>query len=196
MRTFVLLQVLAAMLVASAQDTTALLHPDSVFTITEAEVQQVRAQANRLIAHEWKYDGACVEAKSSNFVSKVAKPVAKSKLKKKLEKGFKKLKFDKKKTRITLNEDGTFAMKIIGPEIKGRYEYIPEKEQITLRWHGVPLNARLKRDGKKIHLLFDMDKFLDLMKWLSGFSHSKTMQSLAFLSDNFDDVQVGFSFKK
>ena len=187
---------LAFMLMSSAQDTTALLHPDSVFTITDAEVLQVRAQANRLIADEWKYDGASVEAKGNNFVSKVAKPVAKSKLKKKLEKGFKKLKFDKKKTRITLNEDGTFAMKIIGPEIKGRYEYIPEKEQITMRWHGIPLNARLKRDGKKMHLLFDVEKFLSLMKWVSGFSHSKTMQSLAFLSENFDDVQVGFTFKK
>ena len=180
---------------ASAQDTTTLLHPDSVFTITDDEVQQVRTEANRLIAGEWKYDGACVEAKSSSLVAKVAKPIAKSKIKKKLEKAFKKIKLKKKETRLTLHEDGTFAMKIIGPEIKGKYEYVPEQEQLTLKWLGIKLNARLKHDGKKIHLLFDVDKFLTLMKFASGFSNSKTMQQVAFLSENFDDMQVGMTFK-
>ena len=144
----------------------------------------------------WKYDGASVEAKSSNVLSKVAKPVAKSKLKKKLNNAFKKIKINKKTTQITFRADGTYSLRLFGPEMSGKYEYDAVEGIVTLRWHGVPVKARVKRESNKLHLLFNTDRLLHLMELASGLSSNKTLQSLAFLAENYNDVEVGFCFKK
>ena len=61
----------------------------------------------------------------------------------------------------------------------------------------MPLSANLKRDGKnKLHLTFDTDKLLSLFKLLSSVSDNSTLKALAFLTDHYDDVMVGFELKK
>ena len=151
--------------------------------------------AQRGITGVWHYDGASVEAKGSTVLSKVAKPIAKSKLTKKLNQAYKKLKLSKKSTQLTLNADGTFAMRLVGPEIHGRYDYDVADGKLTLRWHGLPVTARVKRDSKHLHVLFDADRLLHVLQLASGLSSNKTLQSIALLAENYSDVQLGFSFK-
>ena len=151
--------------------------------------------AVRGIYGEWKYDGASVEAKGSNVLSQVAKPVAKSKMKKKLNDAFKKLKISKKSTQINFRTDGTFSLRLFGPEINGKYDYDAMENTVTLRCYGVSMKARVKRESNKLHLLFNTDRLLHLLELVSGLAHNKTLQSLAFLADNYNDVQVGFCFK-
>ena len=66
-----------------------------------------------------------------------------------------------------------------------------------MKWHGVPVTAKLKRDGKKkLHLTFDADKLLSLISLVSSFSDSSTVKALGTLIDNYDDVLIGFELKK
>ena len=180
----------------AAQDVThSLFSPDSVFTLTDEDIEQDRIEANRLIAGTWQYDKPSVQAQGTSFIGKLAKPLAQSKLKSKLGKAFKKLKINKRWDSLTLTEDGRWIMTIAGKGMSGDYSYSPTKGSITLKWHMMSITALVRRDGKNLHLYFDTDRLLTLMRLLSGLSSSDTLKALAFLSENYSDIKVGFQLK-
>lgn len=199
MRTLILHALLLAFILPlQAQDTTQtmpLLHPDSVFTLTADDIEADRRQANALLVGTWQYDKPSVQAQGSNLMSKLGQPIAKSKLKKKLDKAYKKLKLKQRWTSLTLTADGRWTMTVSGKSVSGKYSYSPSKGSLTLSWYGMPMTAQVQRDGKHLHLLFDTDRLLNLLRLLSGISHSETLKALAFLSENYRDVKVGFDLK-
>ena len=118
-------------------------------------------------------------------------------MKKKLKDAYKKIGLNKMRPQFAFNTDGTCAIKLLGASVKGTYNYNPSQEKITLKWHGIPLTARLKRDGKKkLHITFDADKLLSLFSLATKVSDSSTLKALSFLLDNYDDVMVGFELKQ
>ena len=132
-----------------------------------------------------------------NVLAGLGKPLAKSKLKKKLKEAYKKMGLTKIKPQFAFDPDGTCTIQILGRKVKGTYNYNPDLEKITMKWHGVPVTAKLKRDGKKkLHLTFDADKLLSLISLVSSFSDSSTVKALGTLIDNYDDVLIGFELKK
>ena len=173
------------------------LNPDEVFTITEDDIARETRQVNAMIKGEWTYNAPSVDVSGRSFLDGLGKPIAKSKLKKKLKNAYKKIGLYKVRPHFTFNEDGTCAISMLGASLKGTYNYNPDQEKITFKWHGVPLTARLKRDGKKkLQLTFDADKLLSLFSLLSKVSNNSALKALSFLMDHYDDVMVGFELKK
>ena len=173
------------------------LHPDDVFTMTEDDIANETRRINLTLQGDWKYNAPSVGVSGKNLLAGIAKPIAKGKLKKKLKNAYKKIGLDKARPQFVFNVDGTCSMKLMGASVKGTYNYNPTTEKITFKWHGVPMNASLKRDGKKkLQLTFDADKLLKLMSLLGRFSDSSTIKALSFLTDHYDDVMVGFELKK
>ena len=173
------------------------LHPDDVFTVTEADIARETMQINRALKGQWTYSGPSVDVSGKNVLAGIGKPIAKGKLKKKLKNAYKTLRLDKVKPQFSFDEDGTCAINLLGVNLKGTYNYNPRQEKVTFKWHGIPLTARLKRDGKKkLHLTFDTDKLLKLFSLASKVSDSSVLKALSFLMDNYDDVMVGFELKK
>ena len=173
------------------------LHPDQVFTITEDDIARETRQINGLIQGEWTYKAPSVDVSGRNLLAGIGKPIAKGKLKKKIKEAFKKIGLDKARPQFTFNVDGTCAIKLLGKSIKGTYNYNPDLDKLSIKWHGVPVNARLKRDGKKkLHITFDADKLLSLLSLASNFSDSSAIKALTMLMDNYEDVMVGFELKK
>lgn len=175
-------------------DTLSYFDPNEVFVVGDI-VEQQRLEACQLVAGTWLYDKPYVHADGATVVGKLGKPIAKSKIKKNLNKAYKKMKINKRLESLTLTEDGTWKMKVLGVSLEGSYVYDPEQEQLTMRWHGVPLNSHAHRDGKKLCIAFDMDRLLVVLHAISGIGHSKTLKSLSFLSENFRNVMVGFEMK-
>ena len=172
-------------------------HPDQVFTVTEADIEQETRQINKVLSGEWVYNGPSVDVSGKNVLSGLGKPIAKGKLKKKLKNAFKKIGLNKARPQFSFDEDGNCAIKLLGMSLKGTYNYNPSQEKITFKWHGVPLTARLKRSGKKkAHLTFDADKLLKLFSLASKVSDNSALKALSFLMDNYEDVMVGFELKK
>lgn len=172
-------------------------HPDEVFTITEEDIARETWQINSALSGEWKYNGPSVGVSGRNLLAGVAKPLAKSKLKKKLKNAFKKIGLDKARPAFSFNPDGTCTMNLLGANINGSYNYNPFQEKITFKWHGVPLTASLRKDGKKkLHLTFDADKLLSLISLVGRFSDNTAIKALRTLLDNYEDVMVGFELKK
>ena len=173
------------------------LHPDDVFTMTEDDIANETRRINLTLQGDWKYNAPSVGVSGKNLLAGIAKPIAKGKLKKKLKNAYKKIGLDKARPQFVFNVDGTCSMKLMGASVKGTYNYNPTTEKITFKWHGVPMNASLKRDGKKkLQLTFDADKLLSLMSLLGRFSDSSTIKALSTLLDNYEDVMLGFELKK
>lgn len=173
------------------------LHPDDVFTMTEDDIANETRRINLTLQGDWKYNAPSVGVSGKNLLAGIAKPIAKGKLKKKLKNAYKKIGLDKARPQFVFNVDGTCSMKLMGASVKGTYNYNPTTDKITFKWHGVPMNASLKRDGKKkLQLTFDADKLLSLMSLLGRFSDSSTIKALSTLLDNYEDVMVGFELKK
>ena len=192
---------LLAMSFASCKTSTAAsgeqLRPDQVFTITDDDIARETLQINSLLKGEWTYSGPSVDVSGKNLLAGMGKPIAKGKLKKKLKNAYKKIGLNKVKPQFSFNEDGTCAIKLLGASMKGTYNYNPGQEKITFKWHGIPLTAKLKRDGKKkVQITFDADKLLKLFSLASKVSDSSTLKALSFLMDYYEDVMGGFELKK
>lgn len=173
------------------------LHPNDVFTVTEEDIARETLQINNTISGQWTYSAPSVDVSGKNLLAGMGKPIAKGKLKKKLKNAYKKIGLDKARPQFTFNEDGSCAIKLLGVSMKGSYNYNPSDEKITLKWRGIPMTARLKRDGKKkLHLTFDADKLLSLLSLASKVSDNSALKALSFLLDNYQDVMVGFEMKK
>ena len=189
--------VLAFALHAGAQDVDTIAYFDPAQVMVEevdsAELQ--RLAACEMVAGEWQYSKPYVHADGSSFIGKLGKPIAKSKLKKGLGKAFKKLKINKRWDSLSLTPDGQWVMRIAGVPLKGKYDYDPTQEQLTLRWTGIPLRSHTHRDGKKLYIAFDTDRLLVVLHLISGMSHSETLKALSFLSKNYRNVMVGFEMK-
>lgn len=173
------------------------MNPDEVFTITEDDIAREIRQINSLIKGEWTYKGPSVDVSGKNVLAGIGKPIAKSKLKKKLKEAFTKIGLNKARPQFIFNEDGSCAISLLGKKLNGTYNYNPDQDKIYIKWHGLPITARLKRDGKKkLHITFDTDKLLSLLTLAGSFSDSSTIKALSKLMDNYDDVMVGFELKK
>ena len=173
------------------------LHPDDVFTVTASDIERETLMVNSTLKGEWRYNGPSVGVSGKNLLAGVAKPIAKGKLKKKLKKAYKNIGLDKARPEFAFNTDGTCSMKLLGGTIKGSYNYNPDQEKIYFKWHGIPLNASLKKDGKnKLHLTFDADKLLSIISLMGRFSDNSAFKALSKLLDNYEDVMVGFELKK
>ena len=173
------------------------LNPDDVFVLNESDIARETWLINKTIKGEWTYSGPSVDVSGKNVLAGLGKPLAKSKLKKKLKEAYKKMGLTKIKPQFAFDPDGTCTIQILGRKVKGTYNYNPDLEKITMKWHGVPVTAKLKRDGKKkLHLTFDADKLLSLISLVSSFSDSSTVKALGTLIDNYDDVLIGFELKK
>lgn len=173
-----------------------LFNPDSVFTLTEDVIEQETVAANEMVAGTWQYDKPSVQAQGTSNLGKLTKPLAKSKLCGKLKKAYDKLKIKKRWNSLRLDTDGTWTMNVAGKDISGKYNYNPSQSSITLKWMALHITAQVRRDGKHLHLLFDTDRLLTLLRLISGLSSNDTLKALAFLSENYHDVQVGFQLKQ
>lgn len=190
--------VLAAMMlpVASGCKTSHNVHPDDVFTMTEDDIANETWRINQTIKGTWKYNGPSVGVSGRNLMAGITKPLAKGKLKKKLKSAYKKAGLDKVRPQFSFNPDGTCAMNLLGGNIKGTYNYNPATEKVTFKWHGIPLSANLRRDGKKLHLTFEADRMLSLLSLMGRFSDSSAIKAISDLLDNYEDVMVGFELKQ
>ena len=182
---------------SSSRHNTRDLSPNEVFTVSDDDIANETLRINRALQGEWKYSGPSVGVSGKNPIAGVAKPIAKSKLKKKLKNAFKKIGLDKARPQFQFDTDGSCSVKMFGMGLKGSYNNNQTTEKITFKWHGIPLSARLRFDGnKKMHLTFDADKLLSLIKLMGRFSDSSTIKALSFLVENYDDVLMGFELKR
>ena len=169
---------------------------DSLEAPSEEALMAAHMASNATIAGTWKFNGPSVDARGSSFVSRLGKPIAKSKLKKGLKKAYDKLKLKKRWTSFVLTREGRWSITLLGKSTGGKYDYYPATERLVLHGTLVKIEGQAYREGDHLHVQFEADKFLSLMRLLGKLIHADVLKSLAKLSNNYYEVKVGFDFKQ
>ena len=98
-------------------------------------------------------------------------------------------------TKITFNQDGTFAATIAGKSWQGNYTFDASTYKITLSGLLLNVNCYAKRNSTGIGILFEGKKLLTLMQTMATLSGNQTAQTIGDLSKNYDGLRIGFDMK-
>lgn len=182
-----------------AQNNDVTLQPEQAFNqIIDDPLADPIATPKQLktICGTWNFQAPAASMHGKSVKGSLGKFVAQKKIKKKLKKPFEKLGFKKNLTQLELRDDGTFSLILAGKRFNGDYTYYPNSKRITLNWTLVTIHAYLVPDGKKkINLLFTVDKLLKIAR-IAGIFAGDTAAQITLITQNFDDILVGFQFKK
>ena len=97
---------------------------------------------------------------------------------------------------ITFNSDGTFALPIKGRTISGKYTFDSATHAIklTIGKLGTEINGFAYISGESLQLMFNVDKFKDLIVSLG--SNIDALSSITSIIEQYDDINLGLEFKR
>ena len=109
------------------------------------------------------------------------------------------------KLRITANSsilgvqisDSTMTTTVAGKTMKGKYSYNAESKQVKLQFARLlNIDAKLNYTTSNIDLLFNSDKLLKLIVFLSKQTSNSTLQAISSVADSYDGMMVGLELEK
>lgn len=145
----------------------------------------------------WDYNGSAIEFKSDELLKKAGGRIAASRMEKELNEQLQKLGVTPGMVKFTFNEDNTFTAVLGKNKLSGTYSYNTETKRLNLVFAKVfTMDAAINLTGKNMKLLFDADKLLLLVTFLSGNSNNTTLQKIGTLAQQYDGMQVGLEMRK
>lgn len=160
-------------------------------------VQGITGKSNVELTGTWTFSGSCIEFESDNLLQKAGGSVASSAVEKKLDGYLSKAGIKPGNMQFTFAQDSTFTVKVSGKEKKGTYSYDAENKKMTLKFSKLfTTNPQVKCTSSELDLLFDADKLLKLITYISSKSGNSTLQSLSTLAGSYDGMLLGLAFKK
>ena len=144
----------------------------------------------------WRYSGPGCAFTSEKALAKAGGEVVASQIKQKMLPTYQKLGLSNSNTYITLNADKTFAAKIDGKSMSGKYTYEESTGRLVLQ--GILLNANCyaKRSGSGVCILFEAKKLLTMLQTVAALSGNQSIQTIGQISSNYDGVRLGFDLAK
>ena len=98
---------------------------------------------------------------------------------------------------FTFQADSSFVTRLGKKELKGTYIYNAENEQTELRFSRLlKLNTSINCTSSELQMLFNVDKLLDLITFISSKSNSSALQGISALTDSYNGMLLGFALKK
>ena len=118
----------------------------------------------------WRYTGSAIEFESENLLKKAGGTVAASAAEQKLDEQLAKV---------------------------GTYSYDAGTQMLHLRYMKlIPMNAKVNYTTQQMDLLFEADKLLKLITFLSSKSSSATLKAISSLADSYDGMMLGYELKR
>ncbi|WP_418307366.1 lipocalin-like domain-containing protein, partial [Phocaeicola coprophilus] len=98
---------------------------------------------------------------------------------------------------FTFNADSTFSAKVGQKSMKGSYSYNASTQKVNLKFAKlIGMNAKVNATSTTMDLLFESDKLLKLITFLSSKSSNSTLKSIGSLANSYDGMMLGFSLQK
>ena len=98
---------------------------------------------------------------------------------------------------FTFNADSTFIAKVGQKSMKGSYSYDASTQKVNLKFAKlIGMNAKVNATPTTMDLLFESDKLLKLITFLSSKSSNSTLKSIGSLANSYDGMMLGFSLQK
>ncbi|WP_455967584.1 DUF4923 family protein [Bacteroides fluxus] len=145
----------------------------------------------------WSFTGSAIEFESDNLLQKAGGAVAATAAEKKLDEQLAKVGIRAGQMTFTFNADSTFCAKLGQKNMKGSYSYNTSTHKVNLKFAKlIGMNAKMNCTSDNMDLLFESDKLLKLITFLSSKSSNATLKSIGSLADSYDGMMLGFSLRK
>lgn len=169
-------------------------------TVFGAAAQEIYEDVNPniAVAGTFYFDGPVVQAKGTSFWSKICKPFATSKVKRKIKNAFKDAGLDGPRLSLELKQDGSFAVRANGLRLfSGSYTYNLTDNKLTLKFLGIPaVSGVVKKNGKRIEWAQKVDAFLWLVNQAHFVFNNDVLDAIANFSRKYTDVSIGVAMKR
>lgn len=163
----------------------------------EKAVNAVTGKSTADMTGTWSYTGSAIEFESENLLKKAGGTVAASAAEQKLDEQLAKLGIKEGQLSFTFNTDSTFVSTLGKRKLNGTYSYNPTTGMLQLKYMKlIPMNAKVNYTTQQIDLLFEADKLLKLITFLSSKSSSATLKAISSLADSYDGMMLGYELKR
>lgn len=161
----------------------------------EKAVNAVTGKSTADMTGTWSYTGSAIEFESDNLLQKAGGAVAATAAEKKLDEQLAKVGI--KAGQMSFNADSTFSAKVGQKSMKGSYSYNASTQKVNLKFAKlIGMNAKVNATSTTMDLLFESDKLLKLITFLSSKSSNSTLKSIGSLANSYDGMMLGFSLQK
>lgn len=145
----------------------------------------------------WTYSGSAIEFESDNLLQKAGGAAAAAVAEKKLDEQLAKVGIKDGQVSFTFNADSTFTSTVGKRTMTGTYSYDATDKVVHLRYFKLlNMNAKVNSTSTNMDLLFNSDKLLKLIAFISSKSSSTTLKTISSLADSYDGMMLGFALKK
>lgn len=145
----------------------------------------------------WNFTGSALEFESDNLLQKAGGAVAASTVEKKLDEQLEKIGITAGKLSFTFNADSTLTATVGSKPLNGTYSYDASTQKVNLKFAKIiGLNAKVNCTSGSMDLLFNADKLLQLLTYLSSKSSNSTLQTIGSLAESYDGMLVGLGLEK
>lgn len=145
----------------------------------------------------WSFTGSALEFESDNLLQKAGGSLASATVEKKLDEQLAKIGIKPGQLSFTFNADSTFAATIGNKPLNGTYSYDASTQKANLKFAKlIGLNAKVNCTSTSMDLLFNADKLLQLLTYLSSKSSNSTLQTIGSLAESYDGMLVGLGLEK
>lgn len=163
----------------------------------EKAVNSVTGKGKVEMTGTWSYKGSAIEFESDNLLQKTGGTVAATAAEKKLDEQLSKIGIKAGQMSFTFNADSTFSTKVGQKTMKGSYSYNASTHKVNLKFAKlIGMNAKVNSTSSTMDLLFESDKLLKLITFLSSKTSNATLKTIGTLADSYDGMMLGFSLQK
>ncbi len=163
----------------------------------EKAVSSVTGKGKVEMTGTWSYKGSAIEFESDNLLQKAGGTVAATAAEKKLDEQLSKIGIKAGQMSFTFNADSTFSAKVGQKTMKGSYSYNASTHKVNLKFAKlIGMNAKVNSTSSTMDLLFESDKLLKLITFLSSKTSNATLKTIGTLADSYDGMMLGFSLQK
>lgn len=163
----------------------------------EKAVNSVTGKSKVDMIGTWYYKGSAIEFESDNLLQKAGGAVAATAAEKKLDEQLSKIGIKAGQMSFTFNADSTFSAKVGQKTMKGSYSYNASTHKVNLKFAKlIGMNAKANTTSSTMDLLFESDKLLKLITFLSSKTNNATLKTIGTLADSYDGMMLGFSLQK
>ena len=130
----------------------------------------------------WRYTGSAIEFESENLLKKSRRNRRCFRCRTKAGRQLAKVGIKEGQLSFTFNADSTFVSTLGKRKLNGTYSYDAGTQMLHLRYMKlIPMNAKVNYTTQQMDLLFEADKLLKLITFLSSKSSSATLKSHQFI---------------
>lgn len=163
----------------------------------EKAINAVTGKENTEMTGTWTYTDAAIELESDNILQKAGGAVAATAAEKKLDENLAKVGIKPGQMTFTFHADSTFNAKIGFKNLSGNYTYNAATRKVSLKFAKlISMSAKVNITSTTMDMLFESDKLLKLIAFLSSKSSSTTLKTIGSLADSYDGMMTGFSLKR